>query len=326
MSRAHCQRPKNTALASIYCFFPIRQLPLVPPSPGSVSLETWLVVDEVTKNLDNEVTDKATKDQVTKDMVTKDQATKDQVRVELCQRLEYAKQVEPSLSLVLFPTSALLLAQPSSILPFFPAPSSSPGPEDEREENDEFVFPDAPIQPLAIYEDDQDQPLHALDFVEEEEESETGEEKETEKLQNDLGDELEVNFEIASIEDLVKIEKNESAEATNEAEDEPLDMGEMFNMADNIEEANEPTEEEFEVSSSAEEEVAIHGNIEIMEDDNDRPSEDESDAGSGGEDIEELGQDFEEEGDESSNVVGGTALFDSIDLMRQAVEFLTVTK
>ena len=35
---------------------------------------------------------------------------------------------------------------------------------------------------------------------------------------------------------------------------------------------------------------------------------------------------FEEDGDESSNAVGGTALFDSIDLMRQAVEFLTVTK
>ena len=291
----------------------------------------------MTKNPANEVTDKVTKDQATKDQVIKDQATKDQVRVELCQRLEYAKQVEPSLSLVLFPTSALLLAQPSSFLPLFPSPSSSPGPEDEREENDEFVFPDAPIQPLAIYEDDQDQPLlQALDFFEEEEESESGEEKETEKLQNDLGDDLEVNFEIASIEDLVEIEKNESAEATKEAEDEPLDMGEMFNMADNIEEANELTGEEFEVSSSAEEEIAIHGSIESMEDDNDRPTEDESDAGSGGEDIEELGQDFEdieelgqdfeEGGDESSNAVGGTALFDSIDLMRQAVEFLTVTK
>ena len=266
----------------------------------------------MTKNLANEVTDK----------VTKDQATKDQVRVELCQRLEYAKQVEPSLSLVLFPTSALLLAQPSSILPLFPSPSSSPGLEDEREENDEFVFPDAPIQPLAIYEDDQDQPLQALDFVEEEEESEAGEEK----LKNNLGDDLEVNFEIASIEDLAEIEKNEGANATKEAEDEPLDMGEMFNMAENIEEANEPTEEEFEVSSSAEEEIAIHGSIESMEDDNDQPTEDESDAGSGGEDIEELGQDFEEDGDESSNAVGGTALFDSIDLMRQAVEFLTVTK
>ena len=307
MSRAHCLRPKNTALASILCLFPIRELPLVPPSPGSVSLETWLVVDQVTKNLANEVTDKV---------------TEDQVRVELCQRLEYAKQVEPSLSLVLFPTSALLLAQPSSILPLFPSPSLSPGLEDEREENDEFVFPDAPIQPLAIYEDDQDRPLQALDFVEEEEESEAGEEK----LKNNLGDDLEVNFEIASIEDLAEIEKNESANATKEAEDEPLDMGEMLNMAENVEEANEPTEEEFEVSSSAEEEVAIHGSIESMEDDNDQPSEDESDAGIGDEDIEELGQDFEEEGDESSNAVGGTALFDSIDLMRQAVEFLTVTK
>ena len=135
-----------------------------------------------------------------------------------------------------------------------------------------------------------------------------------------------MNFEIASIEDLVEIEETESAEATAEAEHGPLDMGEMFEMADNIEEANELTEEEFEVSSSAEEEVAIHGSIESMEDDNDRPTEDESDAGSGGEDIEELGQDFEEEGDESSSAVGGTALFDSIDLMRQAVEFLTVTK
>ena len=159
----------------------------MPPSPGSVSLETWLVVDEVTKNPANEVTDQ----------VTKDQATKDQVRVELCQRLEYAKQVEPSLSLVLFPTSALLLAQPSSILPLFPSPSSSPGPEDDQEENDEFVFPDAPIQPLAIYEDDQDQPLQALDIFEEEEESGAVEEKETEKLQNNLDDDLEVNFEIA---------------------------------------------------------------------------------------------------------------------------------
>ena len=157
---------------------------------------------------------------------------------------------------------------------------------------------------------------------EEEEESEAGEEK----LKNNLGDDLEVNFEIASIEDLAEIEKNESANATKEAEDEPLDMGEMLNMAENVEEANEPTEEEFEVSSSAEEEVAIHGSIESMEDDNDQPSEDESDAGIGDEDIEELGQDFEEEGDESSNAVGGTALFDSIDLMRQAVEFLTVTK
>ena len=265
----------------------------------------------MTKNLANEVTDKV---------------TEDQVRVELCQRLEYAKQVEPSLSLVLFPTSALLLAQPSSILPLFPSPSSSPGPEDDQEENDEFVFPDAPIQPLAIYGEDQDQPLQALDIFEEEEESEAGEEKETEKLQNEFGDDLEVNFEITSIEDLVEIEGNESADATTAAEDEPLDMGEMFDMADNIEEANEATEEEFEVSSSAEEDIAIHGSIESTEDDNDQPSEDESDAGSGGEDIEELGQDFEEDGDESSNAVGGTALFDSIDLMRQAVEFLTVTK
>ena len=317
MSRAHCLRPKNTALASILCLFPIRQLPLVPPSPGSVSLETWLVVNEVTKNPANEVADK----------VTKDQATKDQVRVELCQRLEYAKQVEPSLSLVLFPTSALLLAQPSSILPLFPSPSSSPGPEDDQEENDEFVFPDAPIQPLAIYEDDQDQPLQALDIFEEEEESGAVEEKETEKLQNNLDDDLEVNFEIASIEDLVEVEENESAESTTEAEDRPLDMGEMFDMFDNIEEANdELTGEEFEVSNSAEEEIAIHGSIESTEDDNDQPTEDESDAGIGDEDIEELGQDFEEDGDESSNAVGGTALFDSIDLMRQAVEFLTVTK
>ena len=77
-------------------------------------------------------------------------------------------------------------------------------------------------------------------------------EKETEKLQNNLDDDLEVNFEIASIEDLVELEENESAEATAEAEHGPLDMGEMFEMADNIEEANEElTEEEFEVSSSA---------------------------------------------------------------------------
>ena len=286
----------------------------------------------MTKNPANEVTGQVTKDQVTKDQVTKDQVTKgqvtkDQVRVELCQRLEYAKQVEPSLSLVLFPTSALLLAQPPSILPLFPSLSSSPGPEDDQEENNEFVFPDAPIQPLAIYEDDQEQPLQALDIFEEEEESGAVEENETEKLQNNLDDDLEVNFEIASIEDLVEIEENESAESTTEAEDRPLDMGEMFDMFDNIEEANdELTGEEFEVSNSAEEEIAIHGSIESTEDDNDQPSEDESDAGSGGEDIEELGQDFEEEGDESSNAVGGTALFDSIDLMRQAVEFLTVTK
>ena len=136
----------------------------------------------MTKNPANEVTDKATKDLVTKDQATKDQATKDQVRVELCQRLEYAKQVEPSLSLVLFPTSALLLAQPSSILPFFPALPSSPGPEDEKEENDEFVFPDAPIQPLVIYEDDQDQPLQALDFVEDE--SEVGETLALQQIRN----------------------------------------------------------------------------------------------------------------------------------------------
>merc|ERR1712233_153004 len=134
------------------------QMALVPPSQVSVSLETWLVQKEE--------------------------------RVELCQRLEYAATItgsDPSNGAAIFfppsssahlhtftsahlhsppsPSSAHLQSQPSSVLPLFPLPSSSSTiPQDV--DGEEFVFPDSPIQPLGMYDYDQDEPLQSLDYIE----------------------------------------------------------------------------------------------------------------------------------------------------------------
>merc|ERR1711936_808515 len=167
------------------------QMALVPPSQGSVSLETWLV--------------------------------QKQERVELCQRLKYAATItgsDPSNGAAIFfppsssshlhtftsahlhsppsPSSAHLQSQPSSVLPLFPLSSPSTIPQDV--DGEEFVFPDSPIQPLGMYDYDQDEPLQSLDYAEsvpEEEEGEKGEEgvgKDGDDDSEDVNKDLEENF------------------------------------------------------------------------------------------------------------------------------------
>ena len=258
---------------------------------------------------------------------------KKEERVALCQRLEYAGRRDQDSSSVLFPPSALH-NQPSSVLPLFPFPSTIiPQHEDEKEE--EFIFPDSPIQPLGMYDYDQDEPLQPLDFfdyAEEELEEELEEDEgEGEGVQNvaakadddesaeinlsiedvknnlegnlsieDAENELEENFEIGSLEDLVEDEEQE--DSADEAMKAGEDMEEIFTAADSIETADNDSEKNV-------------TNVTIP---------DESEGGTGEEAVE---VDEPSQGDVgSANDVGGTAIFDSIDLVRQAVEFLTVSK
>ena len=258
---------------------------------------------------------------------------KKEERVALCQRLEYAGRRDQDSSSVLFPPSALH-NQPSSVLPLFPFPSTIiPQHKDEREE--EFIFPDSPIQPLGMYDYDQDEPLQPLDFfdyAEEELEEELEEDEgEGEGVQNvaakadddesaeinlsiedvknnldenlsieDVENELEENFEIGSLEDLVEDEEQE--DSADEAMKAGEDMEEIFTAADSIETADNDSEKNV-------------TNVTIP---------DESEGGTGEEAVEVDEPSQGEDG--SANDVGGTAIFDSIDLVRQAVEFLTVSK
>merc|ERR1712233_92142 len=206
------------------------QMALVPPSQVSVSLETWLVQKEE--------------------------------RVELCQRLEYAATItgsDPSNGAAIFfppsssshlhtftsahlhsqpsPSSAHLHSPPSSVLPLFPLSSSSSTiPQDV--DGEEFVFPDSPIQPLGMYDYDQDEPLQSLDYIEsvpDEEEGEKGEEgigKDGDDGSEDVNNDLEENFEMSSLEDL--FEGEDSAEDSKKAGDEKRrDLEEMFATAEN---------------------------------------------------------------------------------------------
>ena len=277
-------------LILIYCLvhiFPtffslLRQLPLIPPSPGFVSLETWLV--------------------------------KKEKRVKLCQRLEYAEMRDGA---VLFPPSPLH-GQPSNVLPLFPLPATISQHVDDKieEEGDGFIFPDAPIQPLAIYEYDQTQPpLDFFDYADGENITNTGES--TERVQSvaekdgedeegsepnraieDVNNDLEENFEIGSLEDVVEEELEDAVEEENvddakrAGEDTDVDLEEIFSTTDSVE--------------SADEEILELDELEVLS----------------GEDA--LNDETSESG--SSEDIGGSAIFDSIDLVRQAVEFLTVSK
>ena len=276
-------------LILIYCLvhiFPtffslLRQLPLIPPSPGFVSLETWLV--------------------------------KKEKRVKLCQRLEYAEMRDGA---VLFPPSPLH-GQPSNVLPLFPLPATiSQHVDDEiEEEGDGFIFPDAPIQPLAIYEYDQTQPpLDFFDYADGENITNTGES--TERVQSvagkdgedeegsepnraieDVNNDLEENFEIGSLEDVVEeeledvVEEENVGDAKRAGEDTDVDLEEIFSTTDSVE--------------SADEEILELDELEVLSGEEDALKDDESG---------------------SSEDIGGSAIFDSIDLVRQAVEFLTVSK
>jgi len=279
------------------------QLALVPPSPGSASLETWLV--------------------------------KKEERVKLCQRLEYAERGRDQVSsAVLFPPSPLH-NQPSSVLPLFPFPSTIiPQHHDEKEE--EFIFPDSPIQPLGMDDDyDQDELLQPLDFFDyaEEELEEEMEEDEGEGVKNvaskadndesaefnlsiedlknnpkenlsieDVENELEENFEFGSLEDLVEDKEQDNANNAMKSGEDLADLEEIFTAADSVEKADNDSRENV-------------SNDTIV---------DESEGGSG---EEAIGDDEPSQGEDGSgNDVGGTAIFDSIDLVRQAVEFLTVSK
>ena len=267
-------------LILIYCLvhiFPtffslLRQLPLIPPSPGFVSLETWLV--------------------------------KKEERVKLCQRLEYAEMRDGA---VLFPPSPLH-GQPSNVLPLFPATISQHVDDKIEEEGDGFIFPDAPIQPLAIYEYDQTQPpLDFFDYADGENITNTGES--TERVQSvaekdgegeegsepnraieDVNNDLEENFEIGiALEDVVEEENVDDAKRAGEDTD--VDLEEIFSTTDSVE--------------SADEEILELDELEVLSGDEDALKDDESG---------------------SSEDIGGSAIFDSIDLVRQAVEFLTVSK
>jgi len=271
------------------------QLALVPPSPGSASLETWLV--------------------------------KKEERVKLCQRLEYAERGRDQVSsAVLFPPSPLH-NQPSSVLPLFPFPSTIiPQHHDEKEE--EFIFPDSPIQPLGMDDYDLDELLQPLDFYDyaEEELAEELEEDEGERegVENkaakvdydqsaeinlsiedvknnlkenlsieDVSNELEENFEFGSLEDE---ELEDSADESMKTGEDMVDLEEIFTAADSVEKADNDSIEN------------------ITDGTNTKESKDGS------------GEEAVEGEDGSANDVGGTAIFDSIDLVRQAVEFLTVSK
>jgi len=285
------------------------QMALVPPSEGSVSLETWLVQKEE--------------------------------RVELCQRLEYAASIkgsDPSNGAAIFfppsssshlhtftsahlhsqpsPSSAHLHSPPSSVLPLFPLSSSSSTiPQDV--DGEEFVFPDSPIQPLGMYDYDQDEPLQSLDYAEsvpEEEEREKGEEgvgKDGDDGSEDVNKDLEENFEMSSVEDLFEAEDrdNSAVEDSKKAGDEKRrDLEEMFATAENsIEKADNDSRED--VTNGTTTDLSEELGVENDED--------------GEEDDEEDGV---EDAEPSQGDVGGTAIFDSIDLVRQAVEFLTVSK
>ena len=240
--------------------------------------------------------------------------------MKLCQRLEYAIILEleyagrgfdpnGTAAAVFFPPSSAH-NQPSSVLPLFPLPSSTtPQHVDEKEE--EFVFPDSPIQPLGMYDYDQDEPLQPLDVFdyieavpeEEGEESEEGIQDVAEKdgddgsaLINlgseDVNNDLEENFEMGSLEDLFEGEEEDDAEDAKKAGEQ---LEEMFAAAENsFEKADNDSREDVTNDTTT--------------------------------DVSEAGEEFGEEDDEASQGdVGGTAIFDSIDLVRQAVEFLTVS-
>ena len=257
----------------------------MPPSSGSVSLETWLVEKEE--------------------------------RVKLCQRLEYAIILESeyagrgfdpngAAAAVFFPSSSAH-NQPSSVLPLFPLPSSTI----PQHVEEEFVFPDSPIQPLGMYDYDQDEPLQPLDVFEyieavpeeEGEESEEGIQDVAEKNgdggsalinlgSEDVNNDLEENFEMGSLEDLFEGEEEDDAEDAKKAGEQ---LEEMFAAAENsFEKADNDSREDVTNDTTT--------------------------------DVSEAGEEFGEEDDEpSQGDVGGTAIFDSIDLVRQAVEFLTVS-
>ena len=287
-------------LILIYClvhiiptfFSLLRQLPLIPPSPGFVSLETWLV--------------------------------KKEKRVKLCQKLEYAEMRDGA---VLFPPSPLH-GQPSNVLPLFPLPATISQHVDDKieEEGDGFIFPDAPIQPLAIYEYDQTQPpLDFFDYADGENKTNTGES--TERVQSvaekdgegeegsepnraieDVNNDLEENFEIGfaledvveeELEDVVEEELEDAVEEENvddakrAGEDTDVDLEEIFSTTDSVE--------------SADEEILELDELEVLSGEDALKDDETSESG-------------------SSEDIGGSAIFDSIDLVRQAVEFLTVSK
>ena len=273
----------------MFSYFLFRQMPLVSPSPGSVSLETWLVEKEE--------------------------------RVKLCKRLEYAgRGVDLNDAAAVFfpPSSAHLHNQPSSVLPLFPLPSSTiPQREDEKEE--EFIFPDSPIQPLGMYDYDQDDPLQPLDFFDyveavPEEEGQKGEEGAQDVAEKDgddgsalinlgkedVNNDLEENFEMGSLEELFEGEEKDSS--AEDGGEETRDLEEMFAAAESsFEKADDDSKED--VSNDTTTDASVETDFEVSEED------DELNQGDAG----------------SANDVGGSAIFDSIDLVRQAVEFLTVS-
>ena len=233
--------------------------------------------------------------------------------MKLCQRLEYAIILESeyagrgfdpngAAAAVFFPSSSAH-NQPSSVLPLFPLPSSTI-PQRENEKEEEFIFPDSPIQPLGMYDYDQDEPLQPLDVFdyieavpeEEGEESEEGiqdvAEKDGDDGSEDVNNDLEENFEMGSLEDIFEGEEEDDAEDAKKAGEQ---LEEMFAAAENsFEKADNDSREDVTNATTT--------------------------------DVSEAGEEFGEEDDEpSQGDVGGTAIFDSIDLVRQAVEFLTVS-
>ena len=115
----------------------------------------------------------------------------------------------------------------------------------------------------------------------------------------DVKNELEENFEFGSLEDE---ELEDSADESMKFGEELADLEEIFTAADSIEKADDDSTENVSNDTIA----------------------DESEGGSG---EEAIGDDEPSQGEDgSANDVGGTAIFDSIDLVRQAVEFLTVSK
>jgi len=109
----------------------------------------------------------------------------------------------------------------------------------------------------------------------------------------DVSNELEENFEFGSLEDE---ELEDSADESMKTGEDMVDLEEIFTAADSVEKADNDSIEN------------------ITDGTNTKESKDGS------------GEEAVEGEDGSANDVGGTAIFDSIDLVRQAVEFLTVSK
>lgn len=145
----------------------------------------------------------------------------------------------------------------------------------------------------------------------------------------DVNNDLEENFEIGSLEDLFEGE-DIADDAKKAGGEDMIDVEEMFTAADNsVEKADNDSEENVANDTATVADESKAGDEAAEEEE---PSQGDAGSANDGGGIEVVNYDQEENfengslEDASTNDVGGTAIFDSIDLVRQAVEFLTVSR